>query len=113
MSIAEQRQKHLDRANEVRVAVSRLKRGLKDGAIDPATVIAGNAPVWEPVVRRMRLETVLVCVPGIGRVSMRELCAELELPETKRLEDLTFERRRQVANLAAAVVADDTAPPVR
>lgn len=103
--------KALDRAKRVRLGRAALKKELKAHRVNPWELIAGNNTRWEPIVREWRIDRFLEHVPGVGPVSIHEALVELGLAPYLTMQGLTFERRRELADLLRAGVAGEPAPP--
>jgi S13-like protein len=87
----------LARANEVRLARARLKRGVAAGRIEPARLVA------EPpaCVQTAKLRELLLVVPGIGPVRADRLLARCRIAHTKTLGGLSERQRAQLVELLA------------
>lgn len=95
-----QRRAALDRANDVRHAIARIRRRVSEDPTwrVPVACLSGTLKgpdAW--AVGKLRLDTMLRSVPGIGPVKARELTHRVIAPTSvkPRLEHLT-DRQRQV-----------------
>ncbi len=94
---------HADRAKREK---AEMRRCLEAGEIDPFLLIAGELVEWEPRVRRMRLRHLLLAIPGIGKASAFRILAIFEANPELRLEDFTYDRRRELARITRGLLND-------
>jgi hypothetical protein len=97
-------------ANEMRTLMRDLKLELKSTTVDPWQLLRGNVQEWEPVVRRMRVESALMAVPGIGKATAHEVMVEFGANPSTRMEAFSYEQRAELATIAQGVIA--TTPEV-
>jgi hypothetical protein len=102
------RRRNLQRANKVRVAQAQLRERLAAGDVDPYQLVAGDDEKWEQVARRMPLGRLLPLIRGMGPVSAKEALAELGVDGEKKLDALTYERRRALADLLRSALDPNT-----
>ena len=93
-----QHMKALGRANEVRLARARIKRGVADGTVSVADVILERP--WEAA--NMTLVELLLSQKRWGATKCSKFLANLGLPESKTVGSLTDRQRKLlVASLPA------------
>ena len=85
-----QHMKALGRANEVRLARARIKRGVSDGTVSVADVILERP--WEAA--NMTLIELLLSQKRWGATKCSKFLAALELPESKTVGSLTDRQRK-------------------
>jgi hypothetical protein len=85
----------LERANEVRLARSELKRRISAGEVEAHTVILRTP--WEA--QTMSIGELLVTQHRWGSTRMRKFLAEIGMPETKTLGSFTDRQRRAMATM--------------
>ncbi len=98
-------------AVQARSQRAELKRGVKAGKIDAFALWRGasSESKWEPVFVRMKVPEALRMVPGIGKVTVRDVLVERRISEDMRVEGLSFEYRAVLADLLyAATHGGDT-----
>ncbi|MBS1861896.1 MAG: hypothetical protein JSS68_09305 [Actinobacteria bacterium] len=83
----------LERANTVRLARARLKRGVAHGEIDAAAIV-GSCP---PEVATMTVADLLGSQRRWGRTRTRKFLTPLRIAETRQLGALTERQRRLLA----------------
>lgn len=99
------------RARAIRTARARLKEQMKAGAIDAPRLIRGDDATWEPIAAITKLVDILMAVPGFGKATAADLLAAEEIAGDYRMEALTFERRKQIAELVQAALDGDVTVP--
>ena len=85
-----QHMKALGRANEVRLARARIKRGVADGTVSVADVILERP--WEAA--NMTLVELLLSQKRWGATKCSKFLANLGLPESKTVGSLTDRQRK-------------------
>jgi hypothetical protein len=90
-------------ATQVRVQQAEMKRLIADGTLAPYTVLAGHSDEWEPWARRARIRQVLLAVPGLGPATVQEVLDRLGATTTTRLGALTWQGRKELADLVASL----------
>jgi hypothetical protein len=94
-------------ANERRKQDALVKRLFTNGKLDALAAIAGKlddpevAAEVEAVISRWPLDKVLRAVPKIGPARAYEILTVFRAPPSVRLRALSYERRSQLAHLAA------------
>jgi hypothetical protein len=87
----EQRRRAIDKAREVRAAMSRARAELATGAMSLARALAPREPA-DPVAR-LYVVKVLESLPGVGKVSARRALEELGIGERRRVSTLGPQQR--------------------
>lgn len=108
-----QRDRALAKAQWTRTQRAELKRKCKSREVDAFRCLRGADPVWEPIVAPMRLDRFLLVIPGVGERTADELLAEFALSGDWQLCALTFERRAELADALALVLAGEPLPPAQ
>jgi hypothetical protein len=102
------RQKRTDNlrqyADRAKREKAEMRRALKAGEIDPVRLIAGELVEWEPRVRKLRLRHLLLAIPGIGKASAFRILAIFEASSELRLQDFTYDRRRELARITRGII---------
>lgn len=92
----------LERAEALRKAVaargirSEIKRDLKSGTRNVASIIA--AAETEPAVGRLKVSDLLEALPGIGKVRATVIMSELGIAPTRRVRGLGVHQRRSLVD---------------
>jgi hypothetical protein len=98
MQVQEQRLSALVRANEVRCHRARVKAALARGDADVVPLLAGE----DPLLSSMRVGELLMAVPGLGQVRVRDMLMRAHVSASRPLGGLTDrERGELLARLAA------------
>jgi len=88
----EQRDLALKRANAIRIYRAELKRGFADGTAD-----AGQALAFPPEeIRTMKVEKLLVGIPGLGGVKARRMMRACRISETKTVGGMSDRQRTEL-----------------
>lgn len=94
----------------VRAQRKQLREAIKDGLYPWERVLKGNSP-WEPAVKTMRLDKLLLMIPGVGEGTMLEAVEELNLWTGLKLGGLSYELRAILANRLSGALAGEPVPP--
>lgn len=89
----------LQRSKEVRAARKVLRQKIKDGEVDGLAVLRGASREWENVAVDMRVDAVLLAVPGVGEITTDEMLELFKLRGQMRLSGLTYALREQMAEV--------------
>lgn len=84
----EQRRENLRRAAEARHEKAGLLHALKDGKVTLAEVLD------DPRAERIRVESVIMALPGYGRARSQRLMGELGIAHSRRVRGLGNRQRR-------------------
>jgi hypothetical protein len=84
---------------EARMRRVNLREAVRAGKVDIDKLIRGEDEKWEPAAKRMKVETVLLMVPGIGATTASEILAHMRIGGPLRLGGLTYRRREELAGL--------------
>jgi len=88
----EQRDLALKRANMIRIYRAELKRAILDGTGD-----AGHALAFPPdEILTMKLEKLLVAIPGLGKVKAREVMRRCRISEAKTVGGMSDRQRAEL-----------------
>lgn len=82
----EQRMKALRHANQIRSQRARIKRALRNGHLTPATVLFSLDHDW---LHTMRVETVLLATPKLGRVKVNRALQACRISPSRTIQGLT------------------------
>lgn len=94
----EQRMSALGRANEIRFRRARLKKALKAGDYTPATVLFSLEYDW---LLKMRVETVLLATPTLGRVKVARALNHCRISPSKTIQGMTDRQREELLSYLA------------
>lgn len=103
---AVQRRQALEESKRVRAELKLVRRLIKERKLDPFDAISGNvqpaelAKEVETIVVRWRLMPMLRSIPGIGPARAQEVLAVFRASPRARLGTFSWERRKQLAELA-------------
>jgi len=84
----------LANANRVRLARTQLKREIKAGTTDVATVLRRDLPDW---LEGITVEELLKAQPGVGKVRVNQLTALASVSHQRRLGLVTHRQRHVLA----------------
>ena len=90
----DQRQAALEKAAAARRLRAELKEKLKMGSTSLQELF--DMADKDELVGKMKVLTVLVSLPGLGKVKARRLLEECEISETRRLQGLGTNQRRKL-----------------
>jgi hypothetical protein len=107
-----QRLRALSKAQFVRSQRAEMKRGFKDGSLDPFRLLAGSDE-WEPIVAEMRVDRFLLAIPGLGDVTLQDALAEFSLRGDWLLGALTYARRAELAEKLKLALSGEPMPPAQ
>lgn len=99
-----------EKSARVRAQRKQLRQAIKAGHYPWAQALRGNSP-WEPCLKTMRLDKMLLMIPGVGEGTMLEALEEMGLWGGIKLEAMSFELRAQLADRLAGVLAGEPVPP--
>ncbi len=106
--LSDSKMRAMTKATRTRVLRAELKRQMRAGETLFVDVMAGHDE-WEPWVRNMRIDTLLMAVPGVGEVTKNDVLEALKLEGRVVLQAMTFERRGEIARLVAYALNPDPA----
>jgi hypothetical protein len=92
----EQRMSALKRANEIRVARSKLKKDLKKRRVTLSSVLL---PEIDWCIETMRVFDLLIACPATGRVKAGDICKRLAVRPSVYLPQLSPARRQQLVEV--------------
>lgn len=107
----EVRDRALLKAQWVRSQRAELKRALKEGRVDAWALLRGDVAEWEPVAREIRLDRLLLLIPGVGEVTRDEALAELRIPGRLEPVGMSFAQRAQLSEMLRLALAGEPLPP--
>ncbi|EME22633.1 integration host factor, actinobacterial type [Rhodococcus triatomae] len=90
----EQRAVALEKAAAARRARSQLREALKAGTTTVSDVV--NGADADELLARTKVLYVIESLPGIGKVTAREILADLGVPETRRVGGLGARQRAEL-----------------
>lgn len=93
-----QRLQALERANQIRVARSALKRRIAAGTVTASAAILSGRSELE----RMAVGELLLCQPRWGRARCQGFLMSVPMSETKTVGSMTDRQRAQVAAMLSA-----------
>jgi len=88
----EQRAEALKKAAEARKVRAELREKLKRGATDLKQVLKDAET--DPILGKMKVHSLLVSLPKVGKVKAEEIMNQLEIAPTRRLRGLGDRQRR-------------------
>lgn len=91
----QQRLSSLTRANEIRTRRAKIKRALRNRHLTPATVLFSLDYDW---LHTMRVETVLLATPKLGRVKVNRALQACRISPSKTIYGLTQRQREELLN---------------
>jgi hypothetical protein len=94
----EQQLSALARANEIRFRRARLKKALRAGHYTPATVLFSLQYDW---LATMRVETVLLATPSLGRVKVARALNSCRISPSKTIQGMTDRQREELLSYLA------------
>ncbi len=86
----EQRAAALAKAAEARAARAEIKARLKMGSMSLAEALASD----DPNVGKLKVESVLRALPGVGKVKARRLMEEIGIAENRRIQGLGAQQQK-------------------
>lgn len=89
----EARKAALLKAAEARQARAALRQQIKSGALSFAEVMA---KADDPIVARMKVETLLESLPGFGKAKAAKVMEELQISESRRVQGLGARQREML-----------------
>ena len=87
---AEQRQKNLERAAQVRQERAEIRTRLKSGELSLAEVLQASD---NPTIMRMKVSTLIESLPGYGKAKAKQLMEEIGISENRRIQGLGTRQR--------------------
>lgn len=93
-----QHMRALERANEIRLARSALKRRIADGQVDPAEIITG----CPREVENMEIAELLSCQKRWGVIRCRRFLKEVQIKETRTIGTMTGRERNLLVDVLTA-----------
>lgn len=97
MANPEQARRAYQRSAQVRSARRALKDAAKAETVDVLAVLAGDDSTWETVAAGMKLEALLMAIPGVGPVTCDEVLEDVGVSGVVRVGELTFALRARTA----------------
>lgn len=90
--------------NQVRAARKVLKQKIREGEVDGFDLLRGNVREWERVAEEMRIDQLILALPGVGEVTRDEALDVFKLRPSWRLAGLSYALRAQLADTLFAAV---------
>lgn len=94
---------NLDKANDAKRRMHKLRVALKEETIDPIGLLLGNLPAFEETAKRMKVIVLLPCIKGIGPKSAWDLLVDIDVPPDTMLGEVSWDHRQQIANLVRSM----------
>ena len=89
----EDRKAALQKAANARQARAELRQQIKGGALSFAEVMS---KADDPIVARMKVETLLESLPGFGKAKASKMMEELQISESRRVQGLGARQREML-----------------
>ena len=87
----EERAAALEKAKRVRKERSEVKESLKQGTLTLSEVICDGAT--DDTIGKMKVSAVLEAMPGVGRITARQIMGQLGIAESRRVRGLGSNQR--------------------
>ena len=87
----EERAAALEKAKRVRKERSEVKASLKQGTLTLSEVICDGAT--DDTIGKMKVSAVLEAMPGVGRITARQIMGQLGIAESRRVRGLGSNQR--------------------
>lgn len=107
----EQARRAYQRSARVRSARRELKDAAKRGDVDLLLVLAGNDPKWDTVAAGMKLEDLLLAIPSVGPITVREVLEDVGVSGVVRVGELTYALRARSAERLRLALDGEPVPP--
>jgi len=104
---ARQNQKRVENlkwANKVRVAQGEMRRRLRAGRIDPVLLLEGHDKTWSRFAREVKIEGLLMAIPGLGLSTVREILTECQMFPEDRLNKVQAWQRDRCIHLVSILL---------
>lgn len=90
---------NLDKANAQRKVIKQLRVDIRDERVDDVALVKGDLAEYEPIVTKWPVERLLKACYDIGPVRAFQIMSVARVSPSKRVGDLSWERRMLLARL--------------